>query len=220
MRSKITKLAVAAVVIIAVGLSIMLLDKTVTPTYAIEQTIEAMSKIKTVHAFGLMKDGSEYECWVQKSQDANGIPNICLYLPDVTVVSAPNWSYLYNSQDDTIKELKGGYLQARADFSNIVQWIYEELVVPGLCNLKLEQIIRQDGKRQIQARLTGQFEAIFFIDAKTKLLDSAEIFSGEKGDYVIKTIDRITYNAPIPDGIFEYQAPNNRELLPSEPNHN
>ena len=48
MKKRITKLAAAAVVIIAVVLSITLLDKSTTPAYGIEETIQA---------YGLTKKG-------------------------------------------------------------------------------------------------------------------------------------------------------------------
>ncbi len=49
MKSKITKLATAAVIIVAVILSITFLDKSVTPAYGIEQTIEAFRNVNSVY---------------------------------------------------------------------------------------------------------------------------------------------------------------------------
>ncbi len=49
MQSKMTKPAAAAAIILAVGLSINFLDKSVTPAYAIEQTIEACHSVRYLH---------------------------------------------------------------------------------------------------------------------------------------------------------------------------
>ncbi|MHC4098419.1 MAG: hypothetical protein ACYSU3_20470 [Planctomycetota bacterium] len=51
MNSKITKLATVAVVILAIVVGVTLIDKSATPTYAIEQTIEAMRSISSVRAY-------------------------------------------------------------------------------------------------------------------------------------------------------------------------
>jgi outer membrane lipoprotein-sorting protein len=49
MKSKITKFATAAAVILFATLGITFLDKSVTPVYAIEQTIEAFKKVNSVY---------------------------------------------------------------------------------------------------------------------------------------------------------------------------
>jgi len=59
MNSKITKLTAAAVTIIAVTLSITILDKSVAPAYAVEQTIEALKNIRIVHMLCRDWDGKK-----------------------------------------------------------------------------------------------------------------------------------------------------------------
>ncbi|MHC4637902.1 MAG: LolA-like protein, partial [Planctomycetota bacterium] len=49
MQNKITKFAIAAIVLMAVALSVTLFDKTIPSAYAIEQTIEAYNSIRWVH---------------------------------------------------------------------------------------------------------------------------------------------------------------------------
>ncbi|MHC4146585.1 MAG: hypothetical protein ACYSUD_17645 [Planctomycetota bacterium] len=49
MKGKTPKLAVAAVILIAVAISVTILDKSVTPAYAIEQTIEASRSLRFIH---------------------------------------------------------------------------------------------------------------------------------------------------------------------------
>ena len=79
--------------------------------------------------------------------------------------------------------------------------------------MTLKQITGPDGNPQIQMKLTGEIEAIFMIDMQSKLLVSAEIFSGETGDYVVRTIDKIIYNEPIPEGIFDYVIPEGAQVI-------
>ena len=49
MKSRTSKLVAAAVIIIAVAISVTLLDRSVTPAYAIEQTIEANRGLWFIH---------------------------------------------------------------------------------------------------------------------------------------------------------------------------
>ena len=68
MKSKITKLTAAAVTaIIAVALVIIALDKTATPAYAIEQTLEANRSLRYLH-FKMFKpshDSIAKESWIE-----------------------------------------------------------------------------------------------------------------------------------------------------------
>jgi hypothetical protein len=71
MKSSITKLAVAAVLLIAAVISITFLNKSATPAYAIEQTIEALRNFGAVHMIGTVKiNGQEtgYEWWMEANK--------------------------------------------------------------------------------------------------------------------------------------------------------
>jgi len=66
MKSPITKLAAAAVIIIAVVLSVTVLDKSIPSAYALEQTLKAYEGLRFVHIKGF-KDGESEpeEFWVE-----------------------------------------------------------------------------------------------------------------------------------------------------------
>jgi len=73
MRSRITKLATAAaMVIVAVVLSTTFLDKSVTSAYAVEQTLKAYDDIRYLHVYyyPCTDDASAKEAWIQ--YDENG----------------------------------------------------------------------------------------------------------------------------------------------------
>ncbi len=63
LRNGITKIATAAVIIVAVGMGVALLNRSVSPAYAIEQTIKALQDVTTVHVIGTNWDGNRYEAW-------------------------------------------------------------------------------------------------------------------------------------------------------------
>ncbi len=71
MKSPFTKLVTAAAVVLAVVLSITLINQTATPAWAIEQTIEALNNVKTVHLSGYAKYPDQprqvFEIWAMPS---------------------------------------------------------------------------------------------------------------------------------------------------------
>jgi outer membrane lipoprotein-sorting protein len=73
MKVRITKLAAAAVIVIAVVLSINFMDKSVTPAYGIEQTIEAFKNVHSVYveSTNRNKTGMSYNLrmWARRGED-------------------------------------------------------------------------------------------------------------------------------------------------------
>ncbi len=73
MKSRMTKLAAAAVIIVAVIISITFLDKSVTPAYGIEQTIEAFKNVHSVYVEATSRNekGISYniKMWARRGED-------------------------------------------------------------------------------------------------------------------------------------------------------
>ncbi|MGD8499497.1 MAG: tetratricopeptide repeat protein [Phycisphaerales bacterium] len=70
MKNRTTRVAAAAVVLIAVVLSIMFWDKSATPAYAIEQTIEAFRTIRHLHVVSRNEAGKiTDERWIEVGPD-------------------------------------------------------------------------------------------------------------------------------------------------------
>ncbi len=66
MNKRITKFAAAAVIIVAVGLLFTVMEKTTTPAYAIEQTVEALENIRFLHYVKHDDSGQvEDERWIE-----------------------------------------------------------------------------------------------------------------------------------------------------------
>ncbi|MHC4087405.1 MAG: hypothetical protein ACYSU5_19695, partial [Planctomycetota bacterium] len=90
MNSKITKLATVAVVILAIVVGVTLIDKSATPTYAIEQTIEAMRSISSVRAY--ISDG---EVLFQINPETGQEECYRVDQEDVLTVATPEKTYYY-----------------------------------------------------------------------------------------------------------------------------
>jgi len=83
MKNPITKLAVAAVIILAVVFSMTIFDKSMPTAYAFEQTIQASHSVQYLHirAITLSHEDQPVEFWIEFAQD--GQPkNMRLNLPD------------------------------------------------------------------------------------------------------------------------------------------
>ena len=225
MKTRITKLAAAAVVIIAVALSITLLDKAVTPAYALEQTIEANHTIQTIHL--RMRWGSEdiennefMDCWA-KYDDAGLVSNF-------------RWN-LYgdvHEDDDNLKFTvwNEGVVKIWMPLKNVViihrvnnsqegwqrfaeeydpKLILQQLYDDSQNNAAIELTISepdQDGDsiyvEAINSDNNTRLELV--VDSETKLVTQLSKYSlGEQEDELIKRIEFLAYNQPIDPYVFE-----------------
>ena len=68
MKSRMTKLATAAVIIIAAVILLTVLDKSTTPTWALEQTIETLREIESIHISGYFltadAEKANFQAWI------------------------------------------------------------------------------------------------------------------------------------------------------------
>ena len=129
MNRPISKFATAAAVILIVALGITLLDHSVSPAYAIEQTIEALRQTRIVHMFCRDWNGKEFEMWM--SLNAEGYPEYCYsYWPDykVTNISTPTVSYQYNKKMNRVSISKGKLYHFDIRFDKIFEDLQEAVL--------------------------------------------------------------------------------------------
>ncbi|MHC4574124.1 MAG: hypothetical protein ACYS76_08330 [Planctomycetota bacterium] len=81
MKSKMTKLATAATIIVVVGLAISLLDKSAAPAYGLEQTIKASHSVRYLHIKDFMTGEEEpKEFWVE-CDESGQVKRARLHIP-------------------------------------------------------------------------------------------------------------------------------------------
>ena len=116
MKTRITKLAAAAVIIIGVLLAVTVLNKSVTPAWAIEQTVDLLKKFNGMHLTGTMlnEQGKEvsFEAWARANEDQTGSNHLRLVTGtgEIDVVSGDQ-RYQYDPSTQIVK-LTEGYGQA------------------------------------------------------------------------------------------------------------
>ncbi|MEN6385786.1 MAG: tetratricopeptide repeat protein [Phycisphaerales bacterium] len=103
MKSRITKLAVAAVLLIAAVLTITFLDKSVAPAYAIEQTVEAMKNVRFLHLVSYNETGEiKDERWIELGFDGHQVKYRQDTPPDFLVIEDGKTTAVYYKNKRTV----------------------------------------------------------------------------------------------------------------------
>jgi len=223
MNNKTTKFAAAAMIVIAVLLSMTVLDKTVTPAYAIEQTIQASHSVRYLHIKAFMTSISDepIENWVEFNE-AGQIKNMRINKPawmspedgeSVIVwkdgkmkfwIKKKNFLLTQNDQEIAAQVLS---MVEQIDPKNAVENI---LQAPGDGDTKVEIEEPENKAEPIIITATSLIKnnqpfprVILFVDQATKLLNSVETYQLKDGKYIhFSTIEFYDYNIPIDSAMF------------------
>jgi hypothetical protein len=217
MRSRVTKLAAAAVIIIAVAVSITFLDRSVAPAYAVEQTIDAMKDITIMHLLGKDTQDRNIEMWVQVNPDTGLMTNFYLEQKDEgkIIVSTPKATYSYQ-KDASLVEIKDG--PALESPFRIGRFIEDMKELADRIGGRVEHYKEYDSKLnqniivlEINSQCTDVRAAI---DPMTKLpirFDSA-IGLNLGQSFSLKNVE-ILYEKQLPEGIFEFVIPDSAKVV-------
>ncbi len=216
MKNPITKLAAAAVILIAVAISVTILDKSVTPAYAIEQTIEANRGLWFIHLkCEPSTKGHVDEIWVQ-FDDNRQLTHLRMNFPDKEVVWYEGKAEVWFKAKKHIAVLREKDMLARLRMSyesfdpkRIVEELYQ---AQGSENVQIE--IQESSAEGAPITITmtkkgsPDVRAVFKVDPETKLLQQEERYKLEDGEY--KFLGRTRYldnNNPADSEIFVLKPP-------------
>ncbi|MEE9370968.1 MAG: hypothetical protein V3W45_05795, partial [Sedimentisphaerales bacterium] len=211
-----TKLAAAAVIIIAVVLSITFLNKSVTPAYAIEQTIEAMKNIVTVHLFATDWQDREMETWIKVNPETG--ENDYHYINEPAIgqisISTPEITHFYHPKENKVRIVEGQALRSDIRFGRFIEDIVDRVIKPENGEIQVsKEHDPNTGKEVIILRAESQnYEMEAFIDPETKLpirINFARAIPGQ----IIKSVDKIYYNEPLPEGLFDFEIPEGAQVI-------
>ena len=202
MNSKITKFATVAVVILAVVVGVTLIDRSATPAYAIEQTIEAMRSISSVRAY--ISDG---EVLFQINPETGWHDYYRVDQVDALIVATPEKTYHYD-KDKNVVRISDEYAPGmEVRFSRFIEdmadWAQEH---NGTMDHRLEfdqDLQKEVIKVHVFIPAHGDSEgkdSTINVDPETKLPIS------------FGTI-RLEYNVPIPSGSFDFEIPEGAEVV-------
>ena len=225
MNNKTMKLATAAVIIIAVVLSITFLDQSVTSAYALEQTIQASHSVRYLHikAITPSHEDQPVEFWVELSQ--NGKPkNMRLNLPDWMAPGGGPREVLWkdNKKQELLKD-KNILITSEDEASSAQVVKMFENLDPKLLVTHLQEkqeqgkvileIDEPDDKAKptiVTVTFTKEDDSSFprmvlYIDQATKLINSIDIYQSINDKYEhMKTLEYYDYNQPIAEEMFTF----------------
>ncbi len=217
MASKITKMVAAAGIMIAVILSIFFLDKSVTPVYAIEHTIEANRTMRYLHFryFDSSHDDVAKEGWLEfdeTGQAANVRINwsewmaggeIVVWNQDKTQILNKKRNFLITFNDEiyTARVLT----MARKENPRLtVERLYERQA-KGEVEIEIEQPASKVEPVVLTATGLGDNTQRFvlFVDQATNLVTSLKWYQLQNGEYKYQGVmEYHDYNVPIETKMF------------------
>jgi outer membrane lipoprotein-sorting protein len=219
MNNKITKLATVAVVILAVVLGVTLIDRSATPAYAIEQTIQAMRSVSSVRAYCTDWDGSKGEVWVQINPETGQEEYHYSDQGNLLIIATPQKTFYYH-KDKNLVRIRNEYIPAAEvrfsrlfeDLEDLIQRLNGNLDFQSEFDQELQvEVIRVHVYIPAQGDF-GEKEVIINVDPKTKLPINMEAIKAAPGQGV-KSVDRFEYNLPIPQGLFDFEIPEGSEVV-------
>jgi len=218
MNSKITKLAAAAVILVAAGLSITFFEKTTQTVYAIEQTIEAYNDICFLHVKQFNANHDEpLEFWI-KSDERGDITNVRYYLPEH--VSPEDGAKLVTWTPERAElwfKRKHSYLIFQSKriecwMQSLLQQAQPKLVMKklladqeaGTVDIDIQK--PQEKQKPITITATCKTKSkkeIYYINQATDLITCIEYYRIENDQEVLSsTTEFFDYNVPIEEKMF------------------
>jgi outer membrane lipoprotein-sorting protein len=229
MRSRITKVAAAAGIIIAVVLSVSLWDKSIPAAYAIEQTIEAFEKVNSVYVEQIIREKGTLlntKMWARRGRHGKFFfGNFRLESGNkeqITVVNeSENRTYIYNPSAKTVYIYdrlnvtigsfldKGYFLHLQQEMEN-VELEYDKDKITGKEVVILKYKVPIPGKYD---KSIVKSDVITF-DLETKLpirrtsWDNPD-FKGEPySEWIL-----IEYDPELPEDTFKFEIPEDATVI-------
>ncbi len=217
MKSKITKFAVAAVVLIAIVLSITIFDNTAQEAYAIEQSIKASHTVETLHirqyrSSEAVANGQYDEAYVKydpsgkfesarmdTAQSPDG-PKTIVWSNNVAKVwMHSKKSVLVIREPKMAREMEK--MAVQLDPKRTLQNLYE-MQQKGEQDVKITEPEEEGDLITIEV-VHDKGREVFYVDPESKLLVRFEkqVLNGQ--DYVVTSAMEISgYNEPIDENVF------------------
>ncbi|MBC8469312.1 MAG: hypothetical protein H8D56_07550 [Planctomycetes bacterium] len=226
MKSPITKLAAAAVIVLAVVFSMTIFDKSVPTAYAFEQTIQASHSVQYLHirAITPSHEDQPVEFWIEFAQD--GQPkNMRLNLPDwmapgdgpreVIWKDGKKQEWLREKNILTTAEDEASADQVRKMIENLDPKLavtrLQEKQEQGKVELEINEPADKAEPIIVTATSTKEDDSSFqrtvlYIDQATRLVNAIELYKLSNGEYeYMKKLEFYDYNQPVDAKMFMFK---------------
>ena len=229
MKSKITKLAAAAVIIVAIGFSITFLDRLATPAYAIEQTIEALKKVNSVYVEEIYREKGtllKIKMWARRGSHGK------FFFGDfrresgddgyTTVVNeSENQTYYYDPSAKTVRIYEGlnvtigdfldrdYFLHLQQEMENVeLEYGEDKITGKEVVVLKYKVSIPSDYDKSITKSQVITFDLETKLPIRWTSWDNPD-FKGEPySEWIL-----IEYNQELPGNTFKFEIPEDTTVI-------
>lgn len=235
MNSNMMKLSTVATVILVIALGITFLDKTATPAWAIEQSIEAMQNYRGIHYSGtisiswedffkalgvedlpqLPESLGEVEMWAQADEELSRSSQTKIICQDNIIIFGSKLHTYVQLADGTTYDIQGDYMK-------IDPWPTSKLLRHLKDNTsnwtELYGMNAETGKERILVKCSdpeGNRSWEIEFDAESKLLISLRQWnrSGSHEGEPNMNLWKIVHYEELPDDIFEIDLPDSSEII-------
>jgi len=211
-KSKITKLAAVAMIIIFFGIGTVLLDRSASSAFAIEQTIQALQDVTTVHVIGTDWYGNRYQAWNKINPESGKSEWVCI---DQTphgykIASIPKGSCVWDENGNVVRYSNKRIVSNDFRYSQVFEQIAEKMIELN----DGEQITIKTEKDAVSDKLfilihvvTNIQDYRIFVDPESKLPVRLYFDRADNMKQTARTVDEIHYNEPLPEGMFDFEVP-------------
>jgi hypothetical protein len=230
MRSPITKLAAAAVIILAVVFSMTIFNKSMPTAYAFEQTVQASHSVQYLHirAITPSHEDQPVEFWIEFAQD--GQPKkMRLNLPDWMAPGGGPREVIWKDSKKQEWLREKNILTTTEDEASAAQVLkiienrdpklavarLQEKQEQGKVELEINESADKAEPIIVTATSTKEDDSSFqrtilYIDQATKLVNTIELYKLRNGEYEhMKTLEYYDYNQPIDADMFTFKDVSN-----------
>ena len=220
MKSPVTKLTAAAVIIITIVFLIAFLEKAAVPAYALEQTIEANNTIKTVHLRkferGQSIENNEFSDYWLKYDNAGRLSNLRCNEHSKDGVKFTVWNegikktwipqdnvVIITRLNDTAKEWENFFKES--DYELLLKWLNDQKEKEEIELKIIDEPAKDTDFIYVKATHFVRKERIeLVIDRKTKLIKKLSGYRlREQGDELGDQFEFLGYNQLIDPSMFE-----------------
>lgn len=207
-----TRLAVAAVVLLGIVLGIVLFEGSSGSAYAIEQTMGALKAITTIHAVGTNWDGNRFEAWNKVDPATGEVLWCCIdWTPfGYRIASRPDGSCVWDKDGKVVRYSNQRIVSDDFRYTHIFEQIVEQMARLGDED-RITVETRKDlaeGKPIIVIHVVTRLQDYrIYVDPQTRLPVRILFDRADDMRQTTRTVDEIHYDVPLPEGMFDFEVP-------------
>lgn len=211
-RPSLTRLAIAAAILLVVIPPVLLFRDSNGSAYAIEQTMGALRAITTIHVIGTDWDGNRYEAWNRIDPTTGKAVWCCI---DQTpygyrIASRPDGSCVWDKDGNVVRYSNQVIATNDFRYTHVFEQIAEtmrRLSEDDRITIHTEKDSAGDHSLIVIHVVTGMQDYRIYVDPETKLPVRLIFDRADNMPQIARTVDEIHYDAPLPEGMFDFEVP-------------